>query len=105
MNTLAPTSPWRSTAEFKQIVHTWAESQFRIAETKEVGAKKAVLQRIEREPTLDEDQKKRVLAELAALESTPVIPPESLPNVTKDAGPTSTVPVTSGNVTVPPVAA
>jgi len=96
VSALPEKSPWRDSIDFRQIESLWAESIMKKARLEpEPGQKRLMLNRASAAKTLDDNHKKQLALEIAALDQVPAIPSQA---------PTATVrePVTPPSATAPP---
>ena len=77
--TLPEKSPWRDSIDFRQIESLWAESMMKKARAEaDLGQKRVILTKVGAAKTLDDNHKKQLAMELAALDQ-PASTPSQLP--------------------------
>ncbi len=99
VSTLPEKSPWRDSIDFRQIESLWAESIMKKARLEpEPGQKRLLLNRAAAAKTLDDNHKKQLAMELAALDAPPTAPSQ-LPTAS------GREPLTPASATAPPTSA
>jgi len=77
VSTLSEKSPWRDSIDFRQIESLWAESMMKKARSEaDPGQKRSILTKVSAAKTLDDNHKKQLAMELAALDQPPSTPSE-----------------------------